>query len=199
MAKKEPERIIEIEPFEIGNKEKSKIKTQQSNINSQKSFFEYNNNDVLRFNLYVDYTKIIYYKPGIGNYNPIYREGKIINFKKVDEGKGSYKEVEGKKKFYLTLLAKCPKCNNNELKVRSLDNIHSTLLDLEEEFGGQYLHRDEGSEKIASFTITAKIEDEEDDFFDLDLKCLKCSRKFWWDLTVKNEHEVSDKIWEIIR
>ena len=149
-------------------------------------------------NLYVDYTKIVFYKEGKGNYDPILTNGEITGFKKVGEDKGSYKEEDyNKKRFFLTLSTNCPKCNHNELLVGSIDNIHATLLDLEDDFGDRYQNKDEGSEIIFKFKIKVKIDEEFDEFSDLDLKCLKCSRAFPIFLPVINESEICEKLWEV--
>jgi len=128
----------------------------------------------------------------------VYQNGEITDFKKVEKNKGSYIAIESnKKQFFLTLTTNCPKCNHNELLVDSIDNIHTTLLDLEDNFGDRYQNKDEGSEIISNFSTKIKIEDEFDEFFDLDLKCLKCSQVFPIFLPEVNESEVCDKMWEV--
>lgn len=196
---KDKDKIIEIEPFEIGDNSKpKKLKILETSRKPQLWDIEFENNDILNFNLYVDYTKFIYFQEGKGNYSPVYHNGEIIEFKEIEKNKGSYMTIESnKKRFYLTLTAKCPKCNHNELLVDSIDYIHSTLLDLEENFGDRYQNRDEGSEIISNFNIKDKIGDEFDEFCDMDLKCLKCSRIFPIFLPEANESEVCEKLWEV--
>ena len=196
---KDRDKIIEIESFEIGEKLKSKqLKELESTNNIKLWDIGYENKDILDFNLYVDYTRIIYFEEGKGNYNLMSLNGEIAEFKKVGKDEGSYKTIESKKKqFYLTLSTNCPKCNHNELLVDSMDNIHSTLLDLEDNFGDRYQNKNEGSGVVSKFSIQAKIEEDEfEEFFDLDLKCLKCSKVFFWYLSEVNEKEVCEKMWE---
>ena len=196
---KDKDKIIEIEPFEIGDNSKSKkLKKTETPKKLQLWDIVFDNNDILNFNLHVDYTKFVYFEEGKGNYNPVYQKGEITEFKKVEKNKGSYRAIESnKKQFFLTLTTKCPKCNHHELLVDSIDNIHSTLLDLEDKFGDRYQNKDEGSAIISNFSTKVKIEGEFDEFFDLDLKCLKCSRVFPIFLTEANESEVCDKMWEV--
>lgn len=196
---KDKDKIIEIEPFEIGDNSKpKKLKILETSRKPQLWDIEFENNDILNFNLYVDYTKVIYFQEGKGNYNPVYHNGEITEFKKVEKNKGSYMTIEyNKKRFYLTLTADCPKCHHNELLVDSIDNIHTTLLDLEDDFGDRYQNKDEGSEIISSFNVKIKIEDEFDEIYDLDLKCLKCSRVFLVFLPEINENEVCEKMLEV--
>ncbi len=196
---KDKDKIIEIEPFEIGDKSKSKqLKVLEPSKIPQLWDIEYENNDILNFNLYVDYRKVGYFVEGKGDYDPVYQNGEITEFKKVEKDKGSYKTIDSnKKRFYLTLSANCPKCNHNELLVDSMDNIHTTLLDLEDNYGDRYLNKNEGSKVISKFSIKAKIDDEFPEFFDLDLKCLKCSRVIFWYLTEANESEICEKMWEV--
>jgi hypothetical protein len=196
MRNKDNDKIIEIEPFEIGLKSKKQLKKNDP-IKKLNLFFdlEYENNDILNFNLNVDFTKSMYFNEGVGNYDPVYRNGEIVDFKKVQKGKGSYEAIDyNKKSFFLTLSANCPKCQHGELVIDDYDNIHSTLLDLEENIGDKFLYRDEGTEIISKFNVKAKIEDEYDEFFDIGLKCLKCSKEFFWYLTEDNYSEVCDKI-----
>ena len=195
---KEKNKITEIEPFEIGEKLKSR---QLQNLEALKNIptwdMGYENNDILDFNLYVDYTKVKYFEEGKGNYIPVFYNGEITEFKKVEEDKGTYRTREYKKKrFYLTLSTNCPKCNHNELLVDSTDTIHGTLLELEDNFGDRYQNKDEGSEIISKFSIQGKIEEGFQEFFDLDLKCLKCSEVVLWYLTEVNENEIREKLWE---
>lgn len=196
--KKDKDKIIEIEPFEIGDKSKSKqLKILEPSKSPQLWEIEYENNDILNFNLYVDYTKHGYFKEGKGDYDPVYLNGEITEFKKVGKDKGSYMAIDhNKKQFFLTISTNCPKCNHNELLVDSMDNIHTTLLDLEDNFGDRYLNKNEGSKVISKFSIKAKIDDEFAEFFDLDLKCLECSRVIFWYLTEANESEICEKMWE---
>lgn len=196
---KDKDKIIEIEPFEIGDKSKSKqLRILEPSKSPQLWDIEYENNDILNFNLYVDYRKVVYFKKGKGDYDPVYQNGEITEFKKVEKDKGSYKTIDdNKKRFYLTISANCPKCNHNELLVDSMDNIHTTLLDLEDNFGDRYQNKNEGSKVISKFSIKAKIDDEFDEFFDLDLKCLKCSRVISWYLTEPNESEICEKMWAV--
>jgi len=198
MRNKDKDKIIEIEPFEIGVKSKKQLKKNESVKTPQQSMsLGYDNNDILNFNLYVDFTEIIYYEEGVGNYDPIYRNGEVAEFKRVQKGKGRYKAIDyNKKRFFLTLSANCPKCQHSELLVEDYDNIHSALLDLEENIGNKFLYRDEGTEVISKFSVKAKIDDEYDEFFDMDLICLKCNKKFFWYLTEDNESEVCENIWQ---
>ncbi len=196
---KDKDKIIEIEPFEIGDNSKSrKHKILKTSKKPQLWDIVFENDDILNFNLHVDYTKLIYFQEGKGNYNPVYQNGEITEFKKVEKNKGRYRAIESnKKQFFLTLTTNCPKCNHNELSVDSIDNIHTTLLELEDNFGDRYQNKDDGSEIISNFNIKVKIEDEFDEFCDLDLKCLKCSRVFPVFLPEANEIEVSEKMWEV--
>lgn len=92
---------------------------------------EYENDEILNFKLHVDFTKSIYFKEGVGNYDPVYRNGEIVEFKKVQKGKGSYEAIDyNKKSFFLTLSANCPKCQHVELLIEDFDSIHSALIDL---------------------------------------------------------------------
>ncbi len=195
---KDKDKIIEIEPFEIGDNSKpKKLKRTETSKKLQLWEIVFDNNDILNFNLYVDYTKFVYYEEGKGNYNPVYQKGEITEFIEVEKNKGSYRANESnKKQFFLTLKTKCPKCNHNELLVDSIDNIHTNLLGLEDNFGDRYQNKDEGSEIISNFSTKVKIEDEYDEFCDLNLKCLKCSRVFPVFLPEANESEVCDKMWE---
>ncbi len=195
---KDKDKIIEIEPFEIGDKSKPKqLKIIEPSKKPQLWDIEYENNDILNFNLYVDYTKVVYFKEGKGNYDPVYHNDEIIDFKKVEKDTGSYRAIESnKKQFYLTLSDNCPKCNHDELLVDSIDNIHTTLLDIEDKFGDRYQNKDEGSEIISKFNIKIKIDEEFDEFCDFDLKCLKCSREILLFLPVVNDDEVCEKMWE---
>lgn len=196
---KDKDKIIEIEPFEIGDNSKlKKVKTLETSRKPQLWDIEFEHNDILNFKLYVDYTKFIYFQEGKGNYNPVYHNGEITEFKKVKKNEGSYMTIESnKKRFYLTLTANCPKCNHIELLVDSIDYIHTTLLDLEENFGDRFQNNDEGSEIISNFNVKVKLEDEFDEICDLDLKCLKCSRVFPIFLPEANEREVCEKMLEV--
>ncbi|MBA7517953.1 hypothetical protein ES705_10018 [subsurface metagenome] len=196
MRNKDKDKIIEIEPFEIGLKSKKQLKKDEP-IKKPHPFLslEYENNDILNFNLHVDFTKIIQYKEGVGNYDLVYSNGEIAEFIKVQKGQGRYKAIDyNKKSFFLTLSANCPKCQHGELLIDDYDNIHSALLDLEDDLGDKFLYKDEGTEVISKFSVKAKIKDEYDEIFDIDLKCLKCSKEFFWYLTEDNESEVCDKI-----
>ena len=112
---KDKDKIIEIEPFEIGDKSKSKqLRTLEPSKSPQLWDIEYENNDILNFNLHVDYTKFGYFKEGKDDYDPVYQNGEIRDFKKVEKDKGSYRNKDyNKKRFFLTLSANCPECNHN--------------------------------------------------------------------------------------
>jgi len=89
---KDKDKIIEIEPFEIRDKSKPKeLKVLESSKKSILWDIEFENDEILNFNLYVDFTKIVFYKEGKRNYDPILTNGEITGFKKVGKDKGSYK------------------------------------------------------------------------------------------------------------
>ena len=195
---KDKDKIIEIDPFEIGESSKTKqLQKLESSKPPQIWDMGYENDEILNFNLYVDYTRVIYFEEGKGDYDLESLNGVIAEFKKVEKNKGSYKERESKKKqFYLTLLKNCPKCNHNELLVDSIDTIQSTLLELKDNFGDRYQNKGEGSAIISKFSIQGKIEEGFQEFFDFDLKCLKCSEVILWFITEVNENEILEKLLE---
>ncbi len=52
------------------------------------------------------------------------------------------------------------------------------------------------SEIISKFSVKAKIEEVFNEFFDLDLKCLKCFKVVLWYLPEVKENEICEKLWE---
>jgi ribosomal protein S27E len=196
MRNKDKEKIIEIEPFEIKSSSKKQSKEYKPIKNPLQSIsLEYENNDILNFNLYVDFTKFVQYIEEVGNLEPVYCNSDIIEFKEVENGKGSYKAIDyNKKSFFLTLSATCPKCQHNELLLEDYEGIHSTLLDLEDNIGDEFQFRDEGTAVISKFIVKAKIGNEYDDFFDIGVKCLGCSHELFLDLFEDTYGEICNKI-----
>ena len=196
MRNKDKEKIKEIEPFKIGPSSKKQSEKYGSTRKPLQSiFFNYENGDMLNFNLYVDFTKTIYYKEGAGNYDIVNSNGENVEFKKVENGKGKYKAIDyDKKKFFLTITATCPKCQHVELLIEDYDGIHSYLLDLEDKIGDKFQYKDEGTELIKKFSVKAKLGDEYDEFFDIGLKCLGCSHELFLDLYEDTYSEICDKI-----